>query len=100
MPTAFLPRFSLRTWIVVCVALALNSMVWASAATGQIWAVCVSLGEASLVLVWTAMVLLFGAAYTLAAFADLFRRKKQIISPFATSNQPSPRQIEPPVDFQ
>lgn len=100
MPTAFLPRFSLRTWILVCVALALNSMIWASAAVGQTWALCISLGEASLVLVWTVMVLLFGGAYTLAAFADLFRRKKQVVSPFATSDRFSPRQIEPPVDFQ
>ncbi|GIW92088.1 MAG: hypothetical protein KatS3mg110_0129 [Pirellulaceae bacterium] len=91
-----IPRFTLRTYFVVCVMVALMGVVANYAWKGQTWAVALLAAVGSFVV----MFVLYAAAFIGAwGFVEIAlaraRRRQQPTSPFAT-DRPAP-QVLPPV---
>jgi hypothetical protein len=91
-----IPRFSLRSLLLLITAISVFCLIVAQACRGQAWAIGFSLAVAYLALAFVVYGVLFGLAYLLAALRGRARTRVGVSSPFATSEPPP--QIIPPGD--
>ncbi len=94
-----IPRFSLRSLLLITTFSACFCYVLMMAKQGQVWALAITLAAASLVLVFLVQVVLFAVAWSLSQIMRQSFGRQVTRSPFAT-DAPPPQWISPPEDPQ
>lgn len=93
-----IPRFTLRSLLVLTTVSALFCFVIGLAVRGQAWAVAVTIALSSLAIVFALHASVFAVAWCMALIGRVLQPAPVTTSPFINPVIPPPQQIIPPED--
>jgi len=94
-----IPRFSLRSLLLLITVSSLFCFVVTLAIRGHEWALAITIAVASLFTVFTFHACVFCVAWLISLVGGLLKTKQSVGSPFAYQ-QPPPQHITPPEDVE